>query len=57
MTLQDFFGPRLAASQVSAVFENADEPLSETVSAPLAAPPEFVSVNDFEAVVPESIVP
>jgi hypothetical protein len=49
VTLHDFCGPRLAAVHVSAVVENAD--------APVAAPPELVSVNVCDAVVPESIGP
>jgi hypothetical protein len=57
VTLHDFLGPRLLAVHVSAVTENADEPVSETLSAPVAEPPEFVSVNVLDAVVPESIVP
>jgi hypothetical protein len=57
VTLHDFLGPRLLAVHVSAVTENADEPVSETLSAPVAEPPEFVSVNVFDAVVPASIVP
>jgi hypothetical protein len=57
VTVHDFFGPRLVAVHVSAVFENADEPVSETLSAPVAEPPEFLSVNVFDAVVPASIVP
>jgi hypothetical protein len=57
VTVHDLFGPRLLAVHVSVVFENADEPVSETVSAAVAEPPEFVSVNVFDAVVPASIVP
>src|SRR5215210_1423156 len=57
VTLHDFFGPRLTAVQVSAVFENTADPLSNTFSAAVATPPEFVSVNAFRRVVPESIVP
>jgi hypothetical protein len=57
VTLHDFCGPRLAAVHVSAVVENADAPVSDTVSAPVAAPPELVSVNVCDAVVPESIGP
>jgi hypothetical protein len=57
VTLHDLFGPRLPAVHVSAVVENADAPVSDTVIAPVAAPPELVSVNVCDAVVPESIGP
>ena len=57
VTLHDFFGPRLVAVHVSSVFENADEPVSETVNAPVAEAPEFVSVTVFDAVVPETRCP
>ena len=56
VTLQCFFGPRLVAVQVSAVFENAD-PGKDTVSAPAAEPPVFFNTKVCDAVVPASIVP
>jgi hypothetical protein len=56
VTLHDLLGPRLPV-QVSEVFENADEPLSDTVRAPVADPPEFVSVYVFETLAPGSMVP
>jgi hypothetical protein len=56
---QVFFGPRLVAEQVSVVFVNAaaSSPLIDTFNEAVAMPPEFVSVNVCEAVVPGSIVP
>src|SRR6266576_3493192 len=52
VTLHDFFGPRLVAAQVSAVFVNAADPDKATVSAAVAEPPEFLSVNVCETLVP-----
>jgi hypothetical protein len=47
ITVHRFFGPRLVALQVSDVTANAAEPGpdSEIVSAPVADPPLFISVN------------
>jgi hypothetical protein len=50
VTLHDFPGPRLVAVQASAVFVNAADPVSATVSEAVAVPPEFVSVKVCEAV-------
>ena len=57
VTLQDFFGPRLAPVQVSAVFAKAAEADRVTVRAPVAPLPWLVSTNVWKATVPESIVP
>jgi hypothetical protein len=46
-------GPRLVAEQASDVIVNPDDPdarVSVTFSAAVAVPPEFVSVNVFDAV-------
>ena len=55
--LHDFFGPRLVPVQLSAVTEKAEEPVSVTLRALVALPPEFLSVNVCEEVVFASIVP
>ncbi len=57
VTLHDFPGPRLVAVQASAVFVNAADPVSATVSAAVAEPPEFVSVNVCDAVWQTTTVP
>ncbi|HEU4734271.1 MAG TPA: hypothetical protein VFT22_40545 [Kofleriaceae bacterium] len=49
VTLHDLFGPRLVALQLSAVFVNAAELDRLMVSAPVAEPPELVSVNVCDA--------
>src|SRR6266498_2411462 len=56
VTLHDFPGPRLVAVQASAVFVNAADPVSATVSEAEAEPPEFVSVNVCDAVCPTTTV-
>ena len=57
VTLQDFFGPTLTAVHPSAVLVKAVEPVSVILSAPVAEPPEFVSVNACDAVCPTTTVP
>jgi hypothetical protein len=57
VTLQVFLGPRLVPVQPSAVTEKAEEPVSVTLRALVALPPEFLSVNVCEEVVFASIVP
>ena len=50
-------GPRLAAEQASAVTANAAGPASVTVSGPVAALPELVSVNVCLAGCPAGTLP
>lgn len=50
-------GPRLAAEQALAVTANAAGPVSVTVSGPVAALPELVSVNVCVAVCPGGTLP
>ena len=50
-------GPRLAAEQASAVTANAAGSVSVTVSGPVAAWPELVSVNACVAVCPGGTLP
>ena len=45
VTVHVFFGPRLVAAHVSAVFVNAADPDKAIFSALVAEPPEFLSVN------------
>ena len=51
-------GPRLVAEQPSDVIVNPDDPdvrVSVTLSAAVAVPPEFVSVNVFDTVPPPAV--
>jgi hypothetical protein len=50
VTVHDLRGPSEFPLQVSDVIENGDGLGSETVSAPVAEPPSFVSVNVSEGV-------
>jgi hypothetical protein len=52
MTLHDFFGPRLMPVHASAVFEKADEPVTEIFSADVALVPELVTLNACDALLP-----
>jgi hypothetical protein len=45
VTTQDLRGPTAVAVQVLPVTENVDDPVSETLNAPVADPPELVSVK------------
>src|SRR5262245_54566050 len=52
VTVHDLRGPRLVSLQVSSVIESSGGPVSVTVSAADADPPELVSVNVCETVFP-----
>lgn len=56
MTPHDFFGRSRTVVQVSAVLVNADEPVKVIFSAGVAAPPELVRVNVWDALWPTVIV-
>jgi hypothetical protein len=57
VTLHVWPGPRLAAAQAFPVTANAAGPVSVTVSGPVTAPPELVSVNVCVAVCPGRTLP
>jgi hypothetical protein len=59
VTAHDLPLPSAVPLQVSEVIENAvaPDPESETLSIPVAEPPELVSVNAFEAVCPGVTAP
>ena len=59
VTVHVWPGPRLAPVHVLLVMKNSGEPNDDrlTVSGPVAAPPELVSVNGCEAVCPVNTVP
>ena len=57
VTLHDLRGPRAVPVQASAVIVNSVVLPSETLSAPVAAPPEFLSVNVCDAAWPTLTAP